>query len=250
MEILYKYAEDKNGNIIHINNAQSEGKYICPECKDTFIFKNGKIRQKHFSHNHSSANCNSESYLHKTFKLLLLQKINNHIKENTPIEIFWVCNICKNTHNDNLIMGIKNVKEEYTLDNCRPDIVLFNENGQIPIIIEIVVKHEPEMNVIEYCKNHNIVLIRIKLETIDDITDLDNKIKYPSNVVFFNNMKCINYQYHIMQTQARMNTQIMVPKYRTRQRGPNIEQIEAAQAKGHGKYYVKKNNYRNKSKRK
>ena len=194
-DILYKYAEDVNGKIIHINNVSKDNTYYCPDCKEKFIYKKGKIRQQHFAHNNS--NCTGEGYLHKTFKKMLLELLINNIVNKSPLNIYWKCNICNNEHNGSVINGIAKAEEEYDLGICRPDIVLFNENNQVPIIIEIVDKHEPQNNVFEYCKNNNVILIRIKLEAIDDLENIENKIKQPTNVVFFNNINCPNYRIYL-----------------------------------------------------
>jgi len=188
MEILHKYAEDNDGKIINITNAETGQKYFCPGCKDEFIFKNGKIRQKHFSHKSQSQDCggSGEGYLHETFKKMLFNKITENLSKNIPLEIQWKCNVCGYPHSCNILSGISEIKMEYAFETCRPDLVLINQQGKAPFIIEIVDKHEPENNVIEYCKANNIILIRIKLETIDDLENIDNKIKFPSNVVFFN----------------------------------------------------------------
>jgi hypothetical protein len=184
MEVLNKFAEDNNGKIIHINNALPGVDYYCPECKDKFILKKGNIRQHHFAHNNSSSNCTGtgEGYLHKAFKKKLLEFFKENISNKIPIISVWQCNICNMKHNSNIINAITDVKDEYNLVECRPDIALINKNGIAPIIIEIVDKHEPEKNVIDYCIKHNTVLIKIKLDSIDDLENIENKISYKCNI--------------------------------------------------------------------
>jgi hypothetical protein len=259
-EILHKYAEDKNGKIIHISNALLGESYYCPECREKFVFKKGKIRQQHFAHSNSSSNCTGEGYLHKTFKKMLLELLKEHISNKLPLDINWVCNVCNNKHNANLVFGITDVKDEYNLEVCRPDIVLINEVGNIPIIIEIVHKHEPENNVIEYCKNNKTVLIRIKLDSLDDLEKVNNKIIFPTNIIFFDKMNCqnyvnyINYQNQLLRNQILQNQLLAnsMPVYsRPRQGGPRINQIETAeQARKRKQHFAIRNNYKNKSKRK
>jgi competence CoiA-like predicted nuclease len=81
-EILYKYAEDRDGKIIHINNATECAEYFCPGCKQSFIFKHGKIRQHHFSHKNPSLDCTGEGYLHRTFKKNYCNYWNNIFRTN------------------------------------------------------------------------------------------------------------------------------------------------------------------------
>jgi hypothetical protein len=227
-EILYKYAEDNRGKIIHINNALLGESYYCPECKEKFIFKKGKIRQQHFAHNNTSSNCTGEGYLHKTFKKMLLELINDYVIKKLPLDINWNCNICKSNHNSNLLRGINDVKDEYNLEVCRPDIVLINDAGIVPVIIEIVDKHEPEKNVIDYCVKNNIILIRIKLDSINDLDNVEDKIKFPTNLLFFNQLRCpIFYRNYLIQ-QPSIPKQLIQNYNRIRRSGPNIDQIEAS----------------------
>jgi len=255
-EILHKYAEDDNGKIVHINNALLGVNYYCPECKGKFIFRKGKIRQQHFSHNHTTSNCTGEGYLHKTFKKMLLELIKDHINKKIPLDINWDCNICKNKHNGNLIGGITDVKDEYNLEICRPDIVLINEAGIIPIIIEIVHKHEPENNVIEYCKRNKTVLIRIKLVSLDDLKNIENKIMFPTNVIFIDKMNCQNYvnYYNQLIRQQLMQEQLLansiITYNRPRQGGVRIDQVVAEQERKRKQQFAIRNYYKNKSKRK
>jgi hypothetical protein len=247
-DILYKYAEDKNGKIIHINNALLGESYYCPECKEKFIFKKGKISQQHFAHNNNSSNCTGEGYLHKTFKKMLLELIRDHINKKLPLDIDWNCNICSKKHTGNLVSGIKDVKDEYNLEVCRPDIALINEACIVPIIIEIVHKHEPENNVIEYCKKNKTVLIRIKLDSLNDLENINNIIKLPTNVIFFDKMNCQNYQNQLIQRQLLVNS--MPVRNRISQGGPRIDQVVADHERKRKQQFAIRNYYKNKPKRK
>jgi len=225
MELLNKFAEDNNGKIIHIKNALPGVDYYCPGCKEKFILKKGDIRQHHFAHNNSSSNCigTGEGYLHKAFKKMLLNVIMEYIKEKKPLEIKWNCYICKQEHNHNILNGVYDAKDEYFMEVCRPDIALFNENGKVPIVIEIIDTHEPEKSVIEYYMGNNIVLIQIKLNSEDDLENIENKIKYPLTVLYNNLMCPIFYRNYIYQKRLLTNS---IPVYNgIRQGGPRIEQV-------------------------
>jgi len=251
MEILYKYAADATGNVVHISKALKGESYYCPDCKDNFILKKGNIRQYHFAHSHTSANCNSEGYLHKTFKKLLSQKLKEHVEKNTQLVIEWICNICGNKHTADLIKNINDVKEEQPLIGCRPDISLIDKIGIISIIIEIVDTHEPERNVIEFCQNNNVVLIIIKLESLSDLENVEKKIKTPTSLFYFNKMSCITYynhalQQHNMQQQLATQMRVRTPN-RILQRGPRIDEVVA---KHERQQRAIRNNYSKKSRRK
>ena len=250
MELLNKFAEDNNGKIIHIKNALSSVDYYCPECKEKFILKKGNIRQYHFAHNNSSSNCagTGEGYLHKAFKKMLLGIIMNNLNNKSQIIINWKCNICNMEHNGDLLNDIIDAKDEYNLVECRPDIALINQNNQVPIIIEIVYKHEPEKNVFDYCTKNQIVLIRIKLDSIEDLENINNKIQNPTNVILFNQLHCPNYYIRQQQLKAQMISNIVVN--RVNQGGPRIDQIQAAQDKKARQLKAIRYNYAKKSRKK
>ena len=191
MNILYKFAEDESGNIIHIENAVSGQGYSCPGCKAEMILKNGQIRQRHFSHKNVQ-NCEGggEGYLHETFKKLLVEKIKGNIVERKTLDIRFTCNICNGEHSFDLLYYVADVKIEHSLDGCRPDLVLLDALGRVLFIIEIIVTHEPENNVIEYCKKNGMVLIKINLDDLNDLENIDNKINRPSEVILFSQMRC------------------------------------------------------------
>ncbi|WP_162481642.1 competence protein CoiA family protein [Treponema endosymbiont of Eucomonympha sp.] len=255
-EILYEYAEDIDGNIIHVDKAVTGINYCCPSCKEGFIFKNGKIRQRHFAHKNPSSNCTSEGYLHKTFKKLLVALIKDYISRKLPMEINWGCNICKNNHKENLLAGIIDAKGEYDMGVCRPDIALFNEKGNTPIVIEIVDTHPPEANAIEHYAKNGITPILVNVSSLNDLENVENIIKYSPIVFFFNRLLCPNY-YRLyiqkLQNQNLYNSYILNNNYRQTPRRPTlrgsrIDAIEAAQAAKERKrhfaitsYYAKKN---------
>ncbi|GMO36490.1 MAG: hypothetical protein Ta2B_16500 [Termitinemataceae bacterium] len=238
-EILYKYAEDNNGNIIYIDKVESGINYYCPSCKKKFKFRNGEIRQRHFAHNIPSPNCTAEGYLHKTFKKLLLELLNTSINQKLPIEINWECNICKKMHNGNLLNGILDVKAEYDMGVCRPDIALFNEIGETPIVIEIVDTHEPEFNAVEHYKKNGITLIKIKVDSLNDLENIENKIKY-SSVYLYNFILCPSYRRCYVQNIRNKN----LFNNRINIRKQTIDEIEKIYATNKRKqYYAIKRNY-------
>jgi len=163
--------------------------------------------------------------------------------------INWKCNICNTEHNGELLFNIIDVKDEYNLVECRPDIALIDNNGNVPIIIEIVVKHEPEKNVIDYCIRHNTTLIRIKVDSINDLENIENKIKYSSDVIYFYKINCPVFRAYLQPPQIIQN-QLLAnsrPIYNgTRQGGPRIDQVEKQKTR---QQFAIRNYYRNKHKR-
>jgi len=254
-EILYKHALDEKGNVIKIETTKTGQKYFCTVCHNEMIFKNGKIRQKHFSHKNLTENCDGkggsggEGYLHETFKQMAYQYIKELITENKPFEIEYLCIVCKTQHKTNLLGGMKDILIEHSIENCRPDLSLIDVNGNIPIIIEIVDKHEPEQNVIDLCNNKKIVLIRYKLNDFSDLENFSIKILKPDDVRLIDNRQCPLFLQQLAQQQNNIRQQLMYQQmlqlgaYQPRpyiQGGARIDAIEK-QLDRYGSYSPKRN---------
>jgi hypothetical protein len=219
-EILFKYALDSAEKIIHINNAQKGTLYYCPDCHAPFSFKKGKVRQPHFSHTNSSTNCTGEGYLHKTFKKLLLQFLKDKIINNSPIEVLFNCYLCKQPHRFNPLVGIIDIKDEFNMEVCRPDIALIHKKNVIPIVIEIIDKHEIDEQAIAFYIKNQIIVIRIKLETETDLENIEKKLLIPTDVLPFNKLICPNFVRMVQQ--PRVIRPVLVPTVPRRPRRPRF----------------------------
>jgi hypothetical protein len=251
--LLHPVAVDINGNSVHISNAKKGGEYYCPYCKNKFVFnrsvKTGKgSRRPHFSHDKLSKNCTPEGYLHSTFKLKLVERLNQCIVEHLTLEMQFKCNYCLCEHAFSLSKDLFAVKEEYNLKICRPDIALFNENRDVYAVIEIVVTHEPEDVAIKFYKENKIVLIQINLDSEEDLEKVDEKIKFPSKVITFDPSSCSVYCHQPRQKVVSQRQSIRTLGYRG---GPRIEQIESLKmANERKRYFAIQKYYRKKSKMK
>ncbi len=194
-KILYTSAIDEQGNLITANDAEKGKSFFCPICEtDVILRKSGNVgkgaKRPHFAHRALTSNCNSESVLHYSFKKLLFDKIEQHLKMNKELLISWDCKYCKEKHSGNLLKKIKDVKLEYDLKICRPDIALLDIDKKVFAVIEIVVTHKPENSVLEFYKDNNIILIQIDLTSDNDIYELDDKLSNLSKVSVCFNPKC------------------------------------------------------------
>lgn len=209
-EILYTTAVDKNGNLIHIDNAEKGINYYCPICKNEFILrKSGKTgkgsKRPHFAHNQLSPNCTPESVLHYSFKKMLINLLGKYKSENKPLVMSWSCNFCNNKNSGNLLEKVASIKEEYNLKVCQPDIALLDEKANVFAVVEIVVTHEPKENVLKYYKENNIILIQINLSSEEDLNDIEKKIKKPNIVDYCLNPKCLNYEKYTINRKISIN---------------------------------------------
>jgi hypothetical protein len=79
---------------------------------------------------------------------------------------------------------------EYNLTVCQPDIALLDDKNKVFAVIEIVVTHKPEVQVIQYYRDNDIILIQINLQSDEDIDNLETKISKPNLVSICFNPKC------------------------------------------------------------
>lgn len=102
----------------------------------------------------------------------------------------WGCQYCGVTHTGNLLKKIKSVKVEYYLSVCKPDIALIDNDNKVFAVIEVVVTHKPEENVVNFYNDNDIILIQVNLTSDKDIDDLEIKISQPDIVSTCYNPKC------------------------------------------------------------
>jgi hypothetical protein len=186
-ELLHEYALDKNGVLVKANDAIKGEDYFCPGCKAKFILKKsgntGKgSRRPHFAHNGLEDNCSYESYLHNTFKIRVAELINGYVANGLPLYLNWKCNACNQQHQINLSKIITKAELEYNMKERTPDIALFNMQGNVVFVIEIVYKHAPEAGAIAFYQQHRIVMIQIDIFTEDDLNNIEDKLHNPTSV--------------------------------------------------------------------
>lgn len=175
MKLLLPYAYDINGNLVHIDNAAKGHKYTCPICGAELMLKIGKIpegqkyhRRNHFAHKGNSDNHCSESLLHKFFKEKCAEYISKKISSNEHLFYKLRCEKCNKGNIDNLIKTAVNVETEHCLGLCKPDIALLDSNNNVVVVIEIIVKHKPEFEALQYYEKNKIICLQIKIKDFSD----------------------------------------------------------------------------------
>ncbi len=194
-KILYTTAYNEQYLLLKADAAEKGGKYFCPVCQSEMLLrKSGNTgkgsKRPHFAHKVLTENCTAEGVLHFSFKRMLVTKLLQYAQEKKEIFMNWNCKYCGEKHSDNLLKKVYDVKEEYSLQNCKPDIALLNDKGIVFAVIEITVTHAPELNVIKYYAENKIILIQITLSSEDDLNNIDAKIANPDSVDFCFNPKC------------------------------------------------------------
>lgn len=189
MKLLLPYAYDPDGNLVSIDDVTKGQKYTCPACGAELSLRISKIppgqkhhRRNHFAHKGNTDNHCSESFLHKLFKERCAEYIRNKIAKQETLYFYWRCKKCYEEHKGNLLKTAKKVVIEYDLGVCKPDIALLDKNGKVRIVVEIVVTHKPEPEVLKYYEEKNIVCLQINVDDFSDCDNIEKKLSRPSEM--------------------------------------------------------------------
>ncbi len=191
ISVKIPYAE-RDGRLIHVSRVESGlgCRCVCPVCKGRVLARKGKVMRHHFAH-HSQGECSPETVLHQVGKRLLHARIARHIRRRRPLQLRWRCRFCSETHEGNLLRLARKVEMEKALDGCRPDLVLSDELGNPLAILEIVVTHSPDENVLEYCRESGAVLVCLRVQDGRDLLALEVETPLrPSHVGLCLNPQC------------------------------------------------------------
>jgi hypothetical protein len=141
-----EYAIDTKTNMcIQPESGNRNASYICPDCKDTVVFKKGAIYRPYFSHKKKCDHCvgKGESEAHKDAK----DSLQNFLEEGNVLQVRRKCKTCKEIYY--LVFkkpSSSHVHSEYrfkteTLNDKIADLACVREDGQLEAIFEICATH-------------------------------------------------------------------------------------------------------------
>lgn len=194
-EILYTVAKDKDGSLVKANDALKTESYYCPVCNGELILKkSGKVgkgsKRPHFAHRTLTPNCTPETALHYSFKHLMTNELNQYLAANKPLAISWNCTSCHHQHSEDLIKDIHQVRVEYNMKVCQPDIALLDAKGMVRMVIEVVVTHKPEPNVIQHYKDNRITLVQYNIKSDSELEMVNERLLKPDVLDYCTNPRC------------------------------------------------------------
>ena len=195
--LLLPYGKDINGHLIKIEDAHKEQKYTCPECGaelSMIISKKQEgekyYRRPHFAHKGTTDNHCSETFLHRLFKEKVVAFVQQKIDQKENCNFEWNCDKCGESHKGNLLKKAVRVEAEYNLGTCQPDVALLDATGKVIIVIEVVVTHKPEPEVLQYYDEQKIACLEIEVEDFSDCNRIEEKLAHPTRVNMCSNPKC------------------------------------------------------------
>ena len=206
VELANPWALDKSGNPILPENAERHGSYTCPKCHEPLtIRKRGKgehSRRDHFCHR-PDTDCKgftpheTESYIHKTAKRRIYQILQSCLGKQEPFSISWTCPECGNQFNGNLLYHAKSVAMERQFedkaagqDHKQPDVSLVDENEKLLVAIEVVYTHDIEPETWDFFDRHNVAVLRLKFNSVEDLNNIGQKLHFPDSVSVCLNFAC------------------------------------------------------------
>lgn len=164
----------KDGILVHVDSVERglACGCLCPACNNAVQARQGQRNSHHFSHA-GKVNCKPKKVLCTVAKLLLFNRINDGIENQSVLNFEWECECCYEKHTGNLLKKAASATMNHPLENCKPDIVIFDSNGNPTIAVEIVDSRAIE-NVSAYYQDNNIFLIRVKIDRENDLQKLEN----------------------------------------------------------------------------
>lgn len=207
MDIQYPYAYSEDGQLISISSIdvthRYDHKYSCPGCGQEMRPRIGEHNAPHFYH-YAGHKCSVESYLHKTAKLILAERLNDRehpflivfrphrpcINIETCEKALWDCQVLSKPQEYNLsaYYDLPAEIEGITEDGdkmFRPDVLLRSSNPKRKdIFIEVFYKHKSTINKVK--SGNRIIEIRIKeLANLEALRTTD-RLKEGEDIRFFN----------------------------------------------------------------
>ncbi|MES2919299.1 MAG: competence protein CoiA family protein [Pseudomonadota bacterium] len=83
----------EDGRITSAENADKGREYYCPACDEKLVFRDGGVRNKHFSHLPDTS-CTLETILHKCAKRMVFDAIHRNVSGHVSISILNGCHEC------------------------------------------------------------------------------------------------------------------------------------------------------------
>ncbi len=171
-QVKVPYAE-KEGRLVHVSTVERGLKCdaVCPVCKTAVLARKGAKTRHHFAH-YPGANCSPETVLHAIAKQLIYEKLLSAIAMKQLMQISWKCIACSHLHSLNLLENVNQVALEKNLEDCRPDITLFDANDHACALLEVVVSHRPDQKILNYCNQRNIPLLIFRIDSAESLEEL------------------------------------------------------------------------------
>jgi hypothetical protein len=193
--LLHTVAKDAAGQLVKAADSSKDGTYFCPCCDGRLILKkSGKTgkgsRRPHFAHGGDESPCSPETIVHFLAKQIVAELLRAKMSAGAPVPFTWKCLQCTEDHAGNLLKRAAAINVEQVIRNIRPDIMISDQGGNPRVAIEIVFSHPPDPEMLAFCKQQDIHVVEIHLNSDSDLDYLHELVAKPSVVRACRNPIC------------------------------------------------------------
>ncbi len=169
MEILYPVAYARPYEAVHIEDAERGRSHFCFGCDREMVIRRGRIRQPHFAHKADSVQCKKDNTLHEAAKAFICQGFIDAIARGAEYQVGYPCEGCQTPIKvDVAIEGASIASERVVVKGTRSDLAIFQPDGSLRVIIEVVVTHDLESDTKQRYEeaNYPVVTVEPSWETL------------------------------------------------------------------------------------
>ena len=144
-ELQYTVAYVQPDEAVDINAAQPGRPHFCFGCHGEMVIKQGRIKRWHFAHKAGFVQCEKDNTLHEAAKAFICQSFRCAVATGAEYHVGYPCERCKTPISVNVASeGASIASERIVVKGTRSDVAVFQPDGSLRVIIEIVVTHDLE----------------------------------------------------------------------------------------------------------
>ena len=161
--VQFSVASDSSG-LVHIRDAVAGGAYSCLWCRRPMVAKQWAVNAWHFAHklrefNEEWFECDGDGALHKAAMSLIVQEFKRAVLVGRSYLVGVRCPGCGASRTRNVAVPSATIAAERSLfPGTRSDLVV-EWPGERPLIIEVVVSHEMERDVVAIYEREHVVVL-------------------------------------------------------------------------------------------
>lgn len=175
--VQFSVASDSSG-LVHIRDAVVRGAYACLWCHRPMVAKQGAVNAWHFAHklrefNEEWFECDGNGALHRAAMGLMVQEFKRAVLVGRPYLVGVRCPGCGVPRLRNAAVPGATIAAEMSLfPGTRSDLVVERPHER-PLIIEVVVSHEMESDVVATYERERVVVLsyRPSWRSLDELRD-------------------------------------------------------------------------------
>ena len=163
MEIQYPVAYARPYEAVHIEDAQRRRPHFCFGCDREMVIRRGPIRRPHFAHKAGFVQCEKDNTLHEAAKAFICQGFLHAVATGGEYQVGYPCERCKTPISVNVATKDAIIASERTVvKGTRSDLAVFQPDGSLRVIIEIVVTHDLESDTKQRYEEANYPVVTVE----------------------------------------------------------------------------------------